>query len=286
MCHLTEKTGYLLLEPTIKKASTILNYEPHVKYLFRSEGCPPEIWETPFLGQVRRGLKNTLPSDAGGRRPLLLPLIMSRPNFLCTTSDEQRLLRFDTILGFIGMLRPHSIEALNPDSFSMITVRGEEIQMPWHVAKFQDMWAARPKLCGLVITFRSKTMNRAKAYFPLLSDAEIQTTFSLICPILALTDIINRGLLKKGFLRPLNKKKRLTNYLQYLTGLDHYIAPYALRIGGRTWLLAEGMDRQFVDFLGTWKSPEASARYYRAAPASVLTSLQRFYFSKANWRYP
>ena len=83
-----------------------------------------------------------------------------------------------------------------------------------------------------------------------------------------------------------NKKKRLTNYLQYLTGLEHYIAPYALRIGGRTWLLAEGMDRQFVDFPGTWKSPEASARYYRAAPASVLASLRRFYFSKPNWWYP
>ena len=90
---------------------------------------------------------------------------------------------------------------------------------------------------------------------------------------------------EKGFLHGLNKKKKLTCYLQGITGLQQYIAPYALRIGGRTWLLANGMDRQFVDFLGTWSSPEASARYYRAAPQVVLRSLQRFYFARANWSY-
>ena len=35
--------AFLILEPTINKASTILNYETHVKYLFRTEGCPVEI---------------------------------------------------------------------------------------------------------------------------------------------------------------------------------------------------------------------------------------------------
>ena len=106
-----------------------------------------------------------------------------------------------------------------------------------------------------------------------------------MCPILALNDLLRRGLLKKGFLKALNKEKRLTEYLQFISGLDHYIAPYALRVGGRTWLLSEGMDRQFVDFLGTWKSPDASARYHRAAHKAVLISLRRFYASRANWLY-
>ena len=32
--------AFLLLEPKITKASTILNYETHVKYVFKEEGCP------------------------------------------------------------------------------------------------------------------------------------------------------------------------------------------------------------------------------------------------------
>ena len=32
--------AFLLLQPKIRKALTILGYETHVKYLFRNEGCP------------------------------------------------------------------------------------------------------------------------------------------------------------------------------------------------------------------------------------------------------
>ena len=131
--------AFLLLEPSITKATTILAYETHVKYLFRAEGCPVEMWETPFLGQIRRGLRNTLPSDADGRRPLLLPLILFRPTFLEIISQEQRLLRFATILGFIGMLRPHSLEALHPCSFSVVLDNGDEIQMPKQMTEFERM---------------------------------------------------------------------------------------------------------------------------------------------------
>ena len=35
--------AFLLLEPSITKASTILGYETHVKYLFKTEGCPEEV---------------------------------------------------------------------------------------------------------------------------------------------------------------------------------------------------------------------------------------------------
>ena len=39
------------------------------------------------------------------------------------------------------------------------------------------------------------------------------------------------------------------------------------------------MDRQMVDFLGTWKSPEASARYFRGNPHTVLQLVREFYLS-------
>ena len=88
-----------------------------------------------------------------------------------------------------------------------------------------------------------------------------------------------KGVAKEGVPQSNQREKKLTEYLQFISGLDHYIAPYALGLGGRTWLLSEGTDRQYVDFLGAWKTPEASARYYRAAPQAVLVSLQRFYSS-------
>ena len=134
--------AFLLLEPSITKATTILNYETHVKYLFRTEGCPVELWETPFLGHIRKGLRNTLPSDADGRRPLLLPLLMFRPEFLNVASHEKRLLRFATTLGFVGMLRPHSIESLHPGFFCVVLENGEEIQMPKQVSEFVEVWAS------------------------------------------------------------------------------------------------------------------------------------------------
>ena len=52
--------AFLLLEPRIRTAGTILNYESHVKYRFQEEGCPEEVYNTQFLRQVRRGVKNSL----------------------------------------------------------------------------------------------------------------------------------------------------------------------------------------------------------------------------------
>ena len=127
-------------------------------------------------------------------------------------------------------------------------------------------------------------MERARAYFPSLCTSSIKLNLTTMCPVRALVDISRRGLLKGKFLKSLNKGQRLTKYLKAITGINDNIAPYALRIGGRTWMIANGMDRQFVDFLGTWntwKSPEASARYFRAAPREVMIFLPRFYFKHA-----
>ena len=123
-------------------------------------------------------------------------------------------------------------------------------------------------------------MRYARAYFSSLCVLDAPFKISQMCPVRALIDLSRQRLLSKGFLRKMNKKMTLTKYLKRLTGLKRKISPYAPRIGGHTWLLAMGLDRQFVDFLGTWKSPEASARYFRAAPPEVILMLRRFYLEQ------
>ena len=44
------------------------------------------------------------------------------------------------------------------------------------------------------------------------------------------------------------------------------------------------MDRQLVDFLGTWKSPEASARYFRGDPRAVILMVRIFYLQSDPFR--
>ena len=39
--HLAFFMAWLLIQPTITSASTILGYETHTKFMFRSEGCKP-----------------------------------------------------------------------------------------------------------------------------------------------------------------------------------------------------------------------------------------------------
>ena len=277
--------AYLLLQPTVTKASTICGYESHVKYAFKEEGCPEWEWDTLFLKQIRKGLRNTLPSHADMRLPLLLPSLISQPEFNTVGSKTERILRFATILGFIGMLRPNALRQLSPRSFTIVTAYGKSIEMPAQPNHFRaELIRLRrhEHIVGFYVRFRSKTMRTATAFFPSLCVLDANLKVSKMCPVRAVCDLSNRRILKKGFLKSLNRKRSMTKYLQRLTGTNQKIAPYALRIGGRTWLLTNGMDRQFVDFLGTWKSPEASARYFRAAPREVLLMLQRFYLTKAH----
>ena len=134
---------------------------------------------------------------------------------------------------------------------------------------------------GFYINFKAKTQLEARAYFPNL--VEPYTHYSSMCPVEAL-----RNLVRKGCLSTRRSKKKfkvgaeLTEYLKALTGGQKF-SQYALRIGGRTWYITQGMDRQFVDYLGTWVSPEASARYYRENPVAVIRKVSDFY---AKVRHP
>ena len=122
-------------------------------------------------------------------------------------------------------------------------------------------------------------MRNAVAYLPSLCSRTGNTILATMCPVRALINITNKGLVTGNFLKKSTTSTKLAAYLKVISGSTTTVAPYALRIGGRTWKISQGMDRQMVDFLGTWKSPEASARYFRGNPRAVLLIARKFYLS-------
>ena len=142
----------------------------------------------------------------------------------------------------------------------------------------------RDTILGFFIDFQSKTMYNARAYLPSICSLTNNTTLVSLCPVRSMLDITGRGLVSGYFLRKLTQKKTLSGFLKNISGASSTVAPYTLRIGGRTWKLSNGMDRQLVDFLGTWKIPEASARYFRGNPRAVLLLVRRFYLSSDPFR--
>ena len=274
--------AFLLLEPRIRAAGTILGYETHVKFKFKEEGCPEELYTTQFLKQVRRGVKNTLPSKLDMRGALLLPLLTQARSFRAGASVGEHLLHFSTIIGFIGMLRPHTFAQLRPNSFTLVTYTGRCIKMPNNKNRFKEALTetrARGGILGFYINFQSKTMANAQSYLPSLCSRTHNTLLTVMCPVKALINITSRGLVAGHFLKKSTTRVKLSTYLKTIAGSNTTVAPYALRIGGRTWKISHGMDRQMVDFLGTWKSPDASARYFRGNPRVVLLMVRKFYLS-------
>ena len=128
---------------------------------------------------------------------------------------------------------------------------------------------------GFYIEFKSKTMKNALAYFPNLT--ALRGQLAPMCPVQLLISVANEQGVKSGFCKAAGKAQSIGGYIQRLTECKRSVSPYALRIGGRTWYLSQGLDRQFVDYLGTWASPDASARYYRASPWAVFKKLLSFY---------
>ena len=181
------------------------------------------------------------------------------------------------------MLRPHTFDQLEPSSFVLVLDNGGCVKLGGSGHTFSirlNNLRRSGRIWGFYITFRSKTMPFARAYYPSLCSLETNSRFSAICPVKALIQVAEHGMVKDSFMKEINRGKKFAKYFQYIsTTPAEAFVPYALRIGGRTWLLSKGMDKQFCDFLGTWKSPEASARYYRAAPCAVLKQLRRFYFN-------
>ena len=277
----------LVTKPSITKAATILNYETHVKWHYRREGCQPCEYQTPFLKQVRKGLRKMLPSRQDLRAAFLLPKYVFMGKFSRTNQQYRCLLRFATIMGFVGMLRPHTYRQLQPAAFTVVIEDGEG-RLPPQLVNARDVSSFSEKVheagdavLGFFIKFKSKTMLDATAYFPRLSNCARR--FEAMCPVMALKDLITLRAFGSRFLKNWGNGISLSSYLKQLAGDEIKVSPHALRIGGRTWYLSKNLDKQFVDFLGTWACPEASARYYRASPAAVLRRLQEFYAQLTDW---
>ena len=235
-------------------------------------------YKTPFLGQIRSGINNTYPKQANKRSAFLLPHFVRMKDFIAPGDKSGHLVRLATVMGFIGMLRPHTFAQLQPSSFYFVC-NNEKLLQPSNAMRsfptFLKKLPRRQELLGFYIVFKSKTMPVARAYFPNLSDS--CSALRMICPLSMLLSAANKKWVTAGFLKRAGRGESLGKYLKLLTSSDESVSPYSLRIGGRTWYISHGMDRQFCDYLGTWKSPEASARYFQASLVTALRKLLKFY---------
>ena len=212
----------------------------------------------------------------------MLPHYVKVGDFLEPGTKAGYLVRMATVLGFIGMLRPHTFTQLQPSSFSFVLTNEQVLQPPAQKKKQKTSFSqylnklSQPSgMLGLYVTFKSKKMPVACSYFPNLRSS--CSALSVMCPLSMHLAVAEMDWIHPSFLKRPGRGNTLGKYLKLLVTSEDPISPYALRISGRTWYISHGMDRQFCDYLGTWKSPESSARYYRASPATVLRKLLKFY---------
>ena len=213
--------AHLLQRPAILKASTILNYETHVKWWFRREGCQVRDYDTPFLKQIRAGLRKTLPSRRDSRTAMILPFYSHVPSFRTCDTRERTLLKFATILGFVGMLRPHTFGQLTRESFTLV-VRDRHTRQFSTIIDGKNLLGIREalephqtrfKVLGFYIRFKAKTLLDAVAYFPCLSLPN--TFYKDICPVMALREVVQKRYSRKTkFLSQIGRGATLNTYLK------------------------------------------------------------------------
>ena len=134
-------------------------------------------------------------------------------------SNAQALLRFGTIIGFMAMLRPHAFKQFTPSSITMVMYSGKCVPMPKAKQRFKTCLHNLRRaggILGFVLDFQNKTMLRVRAYLPSLSSPEYNTNLATICPIRALIDITNRGLVKGRFCLAITKPQSLTLFAKDL----------------------------------------------------------------------
>ena len=117
------------------------------------------------------------------------------------------------------MLRPHTFTQLQPSSFSFV-LKNEQVLQP----------------SGPKTSFHSSC-----------------SALSVMCPLPILFAVAKMDWIHRNFLKRSGRGDTLGKYLKLLASTEDPVSPHALRIGGRTWYLSHGMDRQFCDCLGTYK---------------------------------
>ena len=232
--------AYLVLQPTITAASTILGYEGHVKYKFRENGCEPSEYKTPFLGQIRQGIQNVFPCQNDKRRALLLPKYIHRESFNSATSKVPSLARLGTILGFLGMLRPHTFSVIQTSSIVLVKSKGKHLISEPDDGKFRALLATMGcrTILALYIWFKSKTMKVTRAYFPNLSHP--RTAYSAMCPVEALETVTVQGWITNRFLRGNKIAKAMREFAEEISLSSTKVPMYALRVVDRTDNITQG----------------------------------------------
>ena len=180
----------------------------------------------------------------------MLPHFLEKTDFIEPGSRAADLARLATVLGFVGMLRPHTFAQLRPASFTFVLWDEQLLTTQTTSSSFRTLalqFPAMRNVLGFYITFRSKTMASARAYFPNLSSSP--GPLNPMCPLALLLSAAKRNWVKAEFLKKAGRGDTLGKYLQLLTTCEDPISPYALRIGGRTWYVSHGLDRQFCDYL-------------------------------------
>ena len=132
------------------------------------------------------------------------------------TNKKERLTRLATILGFLGMLRPHTFSQLGPESFTFVLTDGGGLRYQTrNMVSFREFMVSVPAnnyLLGFYIEFESKTMTHGRAYYPNL--AKVPKPYSDMCPTRELRSIANKDWLGKGFLKNVGRGETLRKYLQ------------------------------------------------------------------------
>ena len=155
-------------------------------------------------------------------------------------------------MGFLGMLRPHTFSQLGPYSFTFVTADGSILRCRRNAVSLREFMSGlllSKNLVGFYIDFESKTMTNGRAYYPKLS--QVSEPYCDLCPLEEVRYLAAKDWVHKRFLHKLGRGKALREYLQELASSKTPVSAYALRIGGRTWNITQGLDRQFVDYLGT-----------------------------------
>ena len=160
----------MVLDVPPKAASTMRGYLAHVKYHFRAAGCDPELFESVFLKQLLSGMDKSFPTDKDKRIAFLLPEYITNPVLECNNQGANRMLRLATVLGFIGMLRPHTFNQIQLASCTIIMRNNEHLSFQQLQKRRDSNQLAKQAPVGFYIRFKSKTQQQAKAYFPYLGD--------------------------------------------------------------------------------------------------------------------
>ena len=107
--------------------------------------------------------------------------------------------------------------------------------------------------------------------------ADLNLRLSTICPLKHLQAIVEST--QDEFFFPQTEITRavLTQNIQAIAGIEKYVKPHSLRIGGHTYYTVYGLDTDFRDYLARRRVKLSTQTYYRASPRMTIYKMRRFF---------